>query len=91
LDEKRIGFFQDKLRISTIKQTVTFIYRSFGYFKNFIPDYLKKTFKLNKVINQKKKLEEIVVDGIVENLRVDLNDSAFLVLYDINIIINHLI
>jgi hypothetical protein len=83
-DEKRLGPFQDKLRISTIKQLHSFV-GSLGYFRNFIPDYSKKTFELNKVINRKKKLEEVDVDGIVENLRVELINSAFLGLPDMNI------
>jgi hypothetical protein len=91
LDDNRLSPFQEKLRISTIKQTVTIICRKFWLFQIFIPDNSNKTYEFNQVFYQKKKLKEVDVDGIVENLRVKLIDTAFLGLHDINNIINYLI
>jgi transposase InsO family protein len=78
-DESRLGPFKERLQIETIQQLHSFI-GCIGYFRNFIEDFAGKTFELYEVINRKKAFQDVSVENLVENLRLELIESAFLAL-----------
>jgi hypothetical protein len=75
-NDDRLGPLKTKLNIETIKQLHSFV-GYIGYFRNFIKNFAKKTFELYEVINRKKEFKYVDVEGIVESLRVELVNSAF--------------